>query len=193
MQLSDIIAISGTILTSIGGGTAIVFGFSSYLGKIWANRLMENEKNQFLRELETLKNSFLKDSESHKIKLKKSELIFEKQFEAASELVALYRSFIPDIYAKHMDYEDFLDRYVFSSKEIEIKLKKYLAQHGAILGDDVESKLNECLRIAAWNKFEISPDYQPSFEGKDEAEKLYQTLSQAKELMIKKVHEQIST
>lgn len=32
------------VLTSVGGGTAIVFGFSSWLGKIWAARILGNEQ-----------------------------------------------------------------------------------------------------------------------------------------------------
>jgi hypothetical protein len=148
MQPSDIFAIASTILASFGCGTVIVFGFSNWLGKVWANRLMEKEKNEHTRELESLKNSFLKDTESYKIKLKKSELIFEKQFEAASEIVALHRSFFPDTNFPDMDWEDVLDHYAFSSKEIEKKLKEYLSRHGAVLGEEVEEKISECLGIA---------------------------------------------
>ena len=193
MQLLDILAIAGTVLFSIGGGTAIVFGFSSWLGKVWANRIMEKEKNEHTRELEFLKNSFLKDTESYKIKLKKSELIFEKQFEAASELVALHRSFLPDITFPDMDWEDVLDHYAFSSKDIEKKLKEYLSRHGAILGEEVEEKISECLGIAGWNKFEIKKDSDVTTKGKDEAEKIYNLLNDAKNLMIEKVTTQTST
>lgn len=204
MQLSDFFAISGSILASIGGGTVIVFAFSNWLGKIWANRLMEKEKAEHskdmereralhTRELELLRNSFLKETESYKIKLKKSEFLFEKQFDAASELVALYRSFMPEVSFPHMDGEDFLEHYVFSSKEIEKKLESYLARHGAVLGEDVEGKISKCINIAAWNKFEISKDYEVSSKGKYEAEKIYNILNEAKELMLSKVNTQIST
>lgn len=204
MQLFDILSISGSILASIGGGAAIVFAFSNWLGKVWANRLMEKEKakyskelekekNEHIRELESLKNLFLKDTESYKIKLKKSEFLFEKEFEAASKLVALHRSFLPDINFPHMDREDVLEHYVFSSEEIEKKLKRYLSHHGAVLGENVEKKISECLSIAAWNKFETNKDYEVSTKGKNEAEKLYKTLKEAKELMLAKVNIQIST
>ncbi|NWH06036.1 hypothetical protein [Desulfobacter latus] len=155
MQLSDILAISGTILASIGGGTAIVFGFSNWLGKVWANRLMEKEKNKHNRELEFLKNTFLKETENYKIRLKKSELLFEKQYEAASELVALHRSFIPQIFP-HMDWGDVVDHYAFSSKKIEEKLEKYLSRNGAVLGEEIEEKISECISVAGWTKFEIN-------------------------------------
>lgn len=193
MQLSDVLAISGTILASIGGGTAIVFSFSSWLGKVWANRLMENEKNEHSRQLESLKNTFLKETESYKIKLKKSELIFEKQFEAASALVALHRSFIPQINSVHMDWEDVVDHYAFSSQKIEEELEKYLSLHGAVLGEEVEEKISECIGVAGWNKFEISKEYEVTSKGKEEGAKINNLLNEAKKLMIEKVTSQTST
>lgn len=192
MPLSDIFSIASTILVSIGGGTAIVFAFSNFLGKVWANRLMEKEKNEHTRELEALKSSFLKDSESYKIKLKKSELIFEKQFEAASALVALHRRFLPGIHFPDMDWEDFLDHYVLSSKKIEKDLNEYLSQHGAVLGAEVEKKISECLVIASLNKFEVTKDYMVTSKGKDEAEKIFNLLNDAKKLLIEKVTTQTS-
>ena len=72
MGLKEIAAIAGTILASLGGGAAIVFAFSSWLGKVWANRLMEKERAEYNKELERLKSEFLKETESYKIKLKKS-------------------------------------------------------------------------------------------------------------------------
>ncbi len=193
MQLSDILAISGSIIASIGGGAAIVFGFSSWLGKVWANRLMEKEKNEHSRELESLKNTFLRETESYKIRLKKSELIFEKQFEAASELVALHRSFMPQINFPHMDWEDVVDHYAFSSQKIEKELEKFLSRHGAVLGEAVEEKISECIGVAGWNKFEINKEYEVTSKGKDEGEKIYKLLNEAKKLMIQEVLTQTST
>ena len=42
------------ILGSVGGGGAIVAGLSSWLGKVWANRLMAEEKAKYEKELERL-------------------------------------------------------------------------------------------------------------------------------------------
>ncbi|EPC3543473.1 hypothetical protein ACRZCT_003096 [Aeromonas hydrophila] len=76
MELKELLEIAGVILGSLGGGAAIIFGFSSWLGKVWANRLMEKEKAEHTRELESLRNRLTQDTESYKVKLKKSEFIF---------------------------------------------------------------------------------------------------------------------
>lgn len=193
MQLSDIMEISASIIASLGGGGAIVLALSNRLGRIWADKLMEKEKAAHTKELEVLRSNFLKETESYKIKLKKSEFIFEKQFEAASELVALQRSFLPDVNSPSMEWENVLEHYVFSSEEIEKKLKAYLSHHGAVLGKEVEEKISECLRIASWAKFEVHRNHEVSDKGKKEAIKIYDILNEAKELMIARVNMQTST
>ena len=40
---------------SLGGGAVIVFAFSSWLGKVWAKRILEKEKHQYAAELERIK------------------------------------------------------------------------------------------------------------------------------------------
>lgn len=55
MELSEIINIGSAILTSLGGATLILFAFSSWLGKVWANRILETEKNKLASELELIK------------------------------------------------------------------------------------------------------------------------------------------
>ena len=55
MGIKEIIAISGTILASLGGGVAIVFAFSNWLGRVWANRLMEKEI-MYAKEVKSLVN-----------------------------------------------------------------------------------------------------------------------------------------
>lgn len=51
------IELAGAILFSIGSAGAILFALSSWLGKVWANRLLEKERN----ELAILKETFLKE------------------------------------------------------------------------------------------------------------------------------------
>jgi hypothetical protein len=192
MEIKEIIAISGTILASLGGGVVIVFAFSNWLGKVWANRLMEKERAEHNEELERLKSKFLKETESYKIKLKKSELLFEKQFEAASEFVALFRSFMPAYSFPHMEWEDVCNHFVRISENIERDLDKYLSRHGAVLGGDVVDKISSCIGISGEIKFGAkSPDV--SGHSMSEASRLHDELEKTEELLLNKVHSQAST
>lgn len=49
--------LAGTVIFSVGSAGAIFFGLSSWLGKVWASRILERERN----ELSILKETFLKE------------------------------------------------------------------------------------------------------------------------------------
>lgn len=50
MNTSDIWSITSAFLISLGGGAAIVIALSSWLGKLWATRILEQEKNALQRQ-----------------------------------------------------------------------------------------------------------------------------------------------
>lgn len=51
----DIFKLVGAVVFSLGGGGAIVFGLSSWLGKVWADRILANKAHQLTMELEATK------------------------------------------------------------------------------------------------------------------------------------------
>jgi len=55
LEISEVVNIGLAILTSLGGATLILFAFSSWLGKVWASRILDTEKNKLASELELIK------------------------------------------------------------------------------------------------------------------------------------------
>lgn len=51
---TDIVKIVAGVIAALGGGGAIVAGLSSWLGKVWADRLMAKETAKFREDLERL-------------------------------------------------------------------------------------------------------------------------------------------
>lgn len=49
MTLKDTLGIGASIVASLGGGGAIVFGLSNYLGKVWADRALEAQRRENAR------------------------------------------------------------------------------------------------------------------------------------------------
>src|ERR1019366_6845412 len=47
MNLKEIAEVGAAIITGLGGGGAIVFGLSNYLGKIWADRGLEKQRHEY--------------------------------------------------------------------------------------------------------------------------------------------------
>ncbi|OBT07094.1 hypothetical protein A9267_14595 [Shewanella sp. UCD-FRSSP16_17] len=192
MNLDEILKISASILATLGGGSLIVFGLSSWLGKVWANRLMEKDKSKFLTDLENLKNGLVNETESYKIKLKKSEFLFEKEYEATSELTAIIRSFLPPLRDQNMDWYDACDEIAQSFPRINKSIDKFLSSHGAILNDEQKDLLTECVGLASYYSHETQQN-EVSKDANGAAEKVYSNLLKAEKSLVKQVHSQVST
>ena len=54
MTFSNLLAITGSVLLALGGGAAIVYVLARWLGGVWANRILENERSAHGREHEVL-------------------------------------------------------------------------------------------------------------------------------------------
>ena len=63
MGVKEVFEIAGAVLVSTGCGGAIIFGLSSWLGKVWANRILENEKAEHSKELEKYKKELAEELE----------------------------------------------------------------------------------------------------------------------------------
>ncbi|GHF94021.1 hypothetical protein [Thalassotalea marina] len=44
MNWEDVFKIITAVITSVGAAGVIIFGLSNWLGKVWANRILEREK-----------------------------------------------------------------------------------------------------------------------------------------------------
>ncbi len=91
MDFESAINLFGAVVVSLGGSSLIVFGLSSWLGKIWANRLMEKDKSKFIQEIETLKNEFhtkiTKMEHFHKISEKTYQDLFVHKIDTYNKLL----------------------------------------------------------------------------------------------------------
>lgn len=67
MNIDDILKISASIIASLGSGTVIVFAFSNWLGKVWANRILEKDRIKYAAQIETLKSELNKSIHKHNV------------------------------------------------------------------------------------------------------------------------------
>ena len=59
--MKQVFEVAGAMIFSLGGGAAIVFALSSWLGKVWANRILEKEKAEHSKEIEYYKSELNKE------------------------------------------------------------------------------------------------------------------------------------
>lgn len=181
----------GLLLGTLGGGSVVVFALSGWLGKIWAERLMKNVTLQHEKELARIKDKYQSELEKLKVKLKKSEFLFEHEFRAASELVQFHEEIIPlsQYPDMHMDdvYTDIAQRF----GELEKWIKDFVSRNGAILPEKVATELMMGARSSAEHKFSISGSNEEiTDEQFDAGEYVYHCIRNARDSMRERVWEQ---
>jgi len=194
-MIEESFKIAQAVLLSLGGGSLIIFAFSNWLGKVWADRLMTKEKAAYAQELESLRNKLTQETESYKIKLKKSEFIFQKEFEATSEFVSYKYSIIPTFNHPDMDGEDVLCHIAEQFDKIELFLDSFISQYGAIFTSEVKDYINKAKNIAGSEKFmtnDIGHSVYPDAKI-DEANELYKIMYKIEEILIEQILSQSTT
>ena len=103
MNWSDTTAVATMVVVSLGGGGAIVLGLGNWIGGILANKYVEKLKQEIQQEVEI-----------HKTRLRKSEFLFQKEFEATSAFISLRLRLLP--------------RYTFSRDGMARCLRRFCGQ-----------------------------------------------------------------
>ena len=112
MGISEVVQIAGVVVVSLGGGGGIVLGLSNWLGKVWADSLMQKERARHEQELEEFKTKSL-------LLLEREKALYQQQLEdfkaqlsrdtdrtalTLREKLSLYKEAIPPLV-------DFVTRY----------------------------------------------------------------------------------
>jgi hypothetical protein len=91
MTFEDTIKIATAILFSLGGGGVIVLALSNWLGKVWAERVMVQERAKFERELTELRLKLERDNQENISKLRTELEIYRDTFlKAHSDKLGTY-------------------------------------------------------------------------------------------------------
>jgi len=90
MDIRVLIEVAGTILAGLGGAGLIIMAFASWLGKVWANRILEEDRLKYSRELEQIRSDLEKQHRLLQGNLDKAihvhRVQFETEFRALSDI-----------------------------------------------------------------------------------------------------------
>ena len=112
MDFQSAINLFGAVVVSLGGSSALVFGLSSFIGKIWANKLMEKDKSKYTQEIEKLKNelqtNITKMEHFHQISEQTYQALFNAKIDTYNKLlyekIEYYKIINEDEAFEIMDY-----------------------------------------------------------------------------------------
>jgi hypothetical protein len=126
--LDDFYQIAFVMLTSVGGGTIVIAAFSSWLGKVWANRILQSDKAKYTKELDEIRHQF-------KIELNQLSIIHENQKNSFKRvIVSLQKS----IKALGQEYDE--EWFPISRKYYD-ELKQVVIEESLFLGSSGEKAL----------------------------------------------------
>lgn len=86
--MSEIWATASAVLTALGGGTLIVLAGSTWLGKVWARRILETDRAKYQSEIEGLKADLSKKIHEHNVAVSRLD------YQQAETIQKLYYAFI---------------------------------------------------------------------------------------------------
>ncbi len=89
MTVDDVVTICSSVIIGLGGGSIIIWRLSNWLGKVWANRILAEDKLKYTQQLEIVKNELGRASQEYLIKF--------------SSLHAERATIIRDLHAKLVD------------------------------------------------------------------------------------------
>jgi hypothetical protein len=123
--------------------TAVVVSGITYVAKSVFNRLIDRDSKTFASnlklkadaEIERLKSEINNSLESYKIQLKKSEVFFQRELDAASLFSSIFHSIYPRFITDGADSDEMYARIAQDFARIEKSLRDFLAKHGAVLMD----------------------------------------------------------
>lgn len=108
MSVSDIVNTAAAIVVALGGGGAIVIGLSSFLGKVWAQRLMEEEKHAHNQELQLLRSRLERIAAGDLEVLKKQlEVGTTTHLRETTEKIQIYRAVVDLVTEVLADFDRF--------------------------------------------------------------------------------------
>ena len=88
----EVLKIAATIILSVGVSGGIIAGLANWLGRVWANRLMEKDRSRHAEALENLRANLQAENEKRMRQLQSEIDIFnEKHLKAHHDKLATYR------------------------------------------------------------------------------------------------------
>ncbi len=156
-----VIELGNSFLLWLGGGGVVIAGVCAFISKTVADRSIESHKSELSAELERIKGELAKEGETHKLALRKKELLFDRQVQAASAFIHTRHKLLPEYRFPDMDSYDASVEVAQRLGEVEIELTRFQLAHGAAITPDARALLSAAITCAAHNKFE-GDEMEPS-------------------------------
>lgn len=186
-----VIELGASAIAALGGGGVITVAVCAYASKLMADITLKKREAALSQQLERLKGELGREAETHKFALKKQELIFNKEVEAASAFMKLHRQITPSFSHPDMDWGEACEQAAGDLFSTERKLENYIIEYGAVISGNARKMLFELKTLASHYKFDGAEPEDNSLRNsaKLKAGELIETLPKIEEELIKAIRQ----
>lgn len=154
MDWNEVLKVVGTL----GGIATVSAGVAAFVGNLISSRTIESHKAKLVLQLETHKSELNSVADRQRLLLKRQELMFEREYIAASEFYKIFSDLMPDPWAPDLDWSDAQARIAENFHKHEAALKAFLISHSASLSQTVRHTVERAKQVANDGMFEVSYD-----------------------------------
>lgn len=145
-------------LAALGGVGLVAGTVAKFASDHASKRWLQAHKGELDTALESHKAKLSKETETHRLTLKRQELIYEREVEAAGAFMRLWRAIWPSYRMPGMDWRDACCDAAGELGRYEQVLEDFLEQHSIAISAPVRQKIDAARLEAATEKFFVGSE-----------------------------------
>lgn len=186
---TDIVSTSLGAVAALGGVGAISAGVAKLVSDHTSKKWLQDNKAKLDLALETHRSELAKEAETHKLSLKRQELIYQRELEAADAFMQAWRVIYPQYRFPDMDWNDACSDVAGVLANVERVLETYLEKHTVAISPKVRELVEQARSEAASEKFfEEGPGMTPPKNAVEAAGKVLDGLRTARDQILDDLH-----
>jgi len=182
----DVLSAGISAVAALGGVGVVAAGVAKVVSDHTSQKWLQANQGRLDQALETHRAELAKETETHKLTLKRQELIFQRELEAADAFMSFWRIVYPRYRHPDMDWNDACEDAAHSLGQIEKVVEEYLERHSVAISPDVRDWIERARLDAATEKFfESNPNKRPPQSAVDAAGRILDVLIEARDQILK--------
>lgn len=146
------------VVAALGGIATVAGAVAAFIGNLVSSRIVQAHKAKLDEQLETHKGLLVREADRHRLWLKRQELMFEREYAAASEFFKLFNSILPEPWAPDLDWPEVQPRIAENFIKHERSLKAFLDTHSASLSKEARELIGSAKHRANEGSFEVAQE-----------------------------------
>lgn len=181
----EVIATGLKAVAALGGVSVVAGAVATFVSGHASKKWLQENKGKLDEALETHRAALARETETHKLTLKRQELLFARELEAADAFMAVWRKIWPQYSRPDMDWHEACEDVALRLDNVEHLLEDYLEQHSVAVSSNIRELIEHARSEAASEKFFVDgPERDPPKSAVTAAEHVLNDLKAARDTVL---------